>query len=97
MDYPARFAPDGGAAEALREVARARLRERMLLLERVLAGPYLLAGGFSLLDIYAAMFSRWSVGRDWREKNLPRLSALADAVLQRPAIAPIWKKHFEKN
>ena len=97
VDYPARFAPDGGAAEALREVARARLRERLLLLERVLAGPYLLAGGFSLLDIYAAMFSRWSVGRDWREKNLPRLSALADAVSRRPAIAPIWKKHFEKN
>ena len=97
VDYPARFAPDGGAAEALREVARARLRERLLLLERVLAGPYLLAGGFSLLDIYAAMFSRWSVGREWREKNLPRLSALADAVSQRPAIAPIWKKHFEKN
>jgi GST-like protein len=97
VDYPARFAPEGAAAEALREVARGRLRERLLLLERVLAGPFMLPGGFSLLDIYAAMFTRWSVGRDWRDKNLPRLSALAEAVSRRPAIAPLWKKHFPRN
>ncbi len=97
VDYPARFAPEGDEAEALREKARGRVRERLLLLERVLAGPYMLPSGFSLLDIYAAMFTRWSVGQDWREKNLPRLSALADAVSQRPAIAPVWKKHFERN
>ena len=93
VDYPARFVP-GAAAEALREVARTRVRERLLLLERVLAGPFMLAGGFSLLDIYAAMFSRWSVGDAWRAANLPRLNAMANAVSQRPAIAPVWKKHF---
>ena len=63
---PARFAPEGCAADALREAARNRVRERLLLIERVLAGPFLLPGGFSLLDIYAAMFSRWSIGTDWR-------------------------------
>jgi GST-like protein len=97
VDYPARFAPEGAAAEALREVARGRVRERLLLLERVLAGPFMLPGGFSLLDIYAAMFTRWSVGQEWREKHLPRLSALAEAVSRRPAIAPLWKKHFPRN
>jgi glutathione S-transferase len=54
----------------------------------------MLAGGFSLLDIYAAMFSRWSVGTEWRRANLPRLTALADAVSRRPAIAPVWSRHF---
>jgi glutathione S-transferase len=96
-DYPERFAPKGPQAEALREVARGRVRERLLLIERVLAGPFLLSGGFSLLDIYAAMFSRWSIGAEWRQANLPRLTGLAVAVSQRPAIAPVWKKHFEKN
>jgi GST-like protein len=95
VDYPARFVPDS-AAEALREVARGRVRERLLLIERVLAGPFMLAGGFSLLDIYAAMFSRWSVGDAWRAAHLPRLNAMASAVSQRPAIAPVWKKHFRK-
>jgi glutathione S-transferase len=96
-DYPERFAPKGAPAEALREVARSRVRERLLLIERVLAGPFLLPGGFSLLDIYAAMFSRWSIGAEWRLANLPRLTGLAVAVSQRPAIAPVWKKHFERS
>jgi len=95
-DYPERFAPRGPQAEALREAARSRVRERLLLIERVLAGPFLLPGGFSLLDIYAAMFSRWSIGAEWRLANLPRLTGLAAAVSKRPAIAPVWKKHFEK-
>jgi glutathione S-transferase len=94
VDYPARFVPEGKPAEALREKARARVRERLLLIERVLAGPFLLAGGFSLLDIYAAMFSRWSVGTEWREQNLPHLNQLARLVSQRPAIAPVWQRHF---
>ena len=95
VDYPARFAPEGTVADALREKARHRVRERLLLLERVMAGPFMLAHGFSLLDVYAAMFSRWSVGVEWRAANLPRLNALAKAVSERKAIAPVWKKHFE--
>lgn len=97
VDYPERFVPDGAAAEALREVARARVRERILLIERALAGPFLLEGGFSILDIYAAMFTRWSIGQEWRAANLPRLTDLALAVSQRPAIAPVWDRHFNRR
>jgi len=97
VDYPARFAPEGERAEALREAARGRVRERLLLLERVMAGPFMMPRGFSLLDIYAAMFSRWSIGAEWRAANLPRLTKLAKAVSQRPAIAPVWQKHFDGN
>jgi glutathione S-transferase len=96
-DYPQRFVPEGREAEALREKARARLRERLLIVERVVAEPFLLAGGFTVLDIYAAMFTRWrgSVGREWlAEGNVPKLDALARAVSQRPKIAPVWKRHF---
>ncbi len=97
-DYPARFAPGAAAGEALQaDGAVARIRERLLLIERILAGPFLLPGGFSLLDIYAAMFSRWSIGADWRRTNLPRLTALAAAVSRRPTIAPVWSRHFERN
>ena len=94
VDYPERFAPAGEGAHALRERARERIRERLAIVERSIQEPFLLAHGFSLLDIYAAMFSRWSLEAAWKQANLPRLMALAQAVAQRPAIAPVWRRHF---
>ena len=96
VDYPERFVP-GGDGDELKRVARDRIRERLLIIERMIAGPFLLAGGFSILDIYAAMFSRWGHEPEWRLANLPRLMALADAVSTRPAIAPVWKRHFVRD
>jgi len=95
VDYPERFVADGG--EQLRETARTRIRERILIIERMAEGPFLLAGGFSILDIYAAMFTRWSIGREWREANIPKLNTLALAVSRRPAIAPVWERHFNNG
>ena len=97
VDYPERFTPDGGDAQGVRRIARDRIRARILIIERMVRGPFLLAGGFSILDIYAAMFTRWSLEPDWKLANLPKLMALADAVSQRPAIAPVWQRHFSKD
>jgi len=96
-DYPERFAPQGEQAEALRQKARERIRDRLLIVERQVAGPWFLPSGFSILDIYAAMFSRWrgSIGRDWPvDQNIPNLLALAQAVSERARIAPVWQRHF---
>ena len=94
VDYPERFVPKGTESDALRERAREKLRERILIVEQAVAGPWLLAEGFSVADIYAAMFSRWDIGTKYREENLSRLSALANALAARPRIAPIWQRHF---
>jgi GST-like protein len=96
-DYPERFAPQGEQAEALRQKARERIRDRLLIVERQVAGPWFLPSGFSILDIYAAMFSRWrgSIGRDWPvDENIPNLLALAKALSERPRTAPVWQRHF---
>jgi glutathione S-transferase len=96
-DYPERFAPEGDEAKALRRKARERIRQRLLIVERMVAGPWFLPSGFSILDIYAAMFSRWrgSLGKDWSAAgHIPKLDALSKSLSQRPAIAPIWKRHF---
>ena len=69
VDYPERFAPEGAEADALKARAIARIRERMLVVEAAIAGPWLLAHEFSAADIYAAMFSRWSIGKDWRDRQ----------------------------
>jgi glutathione S-transferase len=97
VDYPERFTPQGGDADALRKIARDRIRERIAIVERMIKGPFLLAGGFSILDIYAAMFTRWSLEPDWKLAHIPRLMALADAVSQRATIAPVWRRHFNNS
>jgi len=97
VDYPERFIAEARAADKLREAARDRVRERILLIERAAAGPFILESGFSLLDIYAAMFTRWSIGRQWREANIPRLNRLAQTVSGRTAIAPVWARHFNRG
>lgn len=91
-DYPERFMPQ--AAEALRNRARARIHERMQVLERNIAGPWLLASGFSLADIYLAMFSGWSACNDRSRQSLPRLNALTEALAQRPGAGAVWRRHF---
>jgi glutathione S-transferase len=94
VDYPERFTPDGADKESVRSIARDRIRDRFLIVEKAIAGPWLLPTGFSAADIYVAMFSRWSLGKEWRDANLPKVNALAKEVSARPRIAPIWQKHF---
>jgi glutathione S-transferase len=98
-DYPERFAPKGVESDALRQAARERIRDRLLIVERQVAGPWFLPGGFSILDIYAAMFSRWrgSIGKDWLEEgHIPNLLALAVLISQRERISPVWDRHFAR-
>jgi GST-like protein len=93
-DYPSRFAPDRAESEALKLKARDRIRERLLIVEKAVAGPWLLADGFSACDIYAAMFSRWSATHGWRDTNIPKLCAIMSGVAERPRIAPVWTRYF---
>ena|SRR5579862_5270228 len=98
-DYPERFAPEGLEAETLRQKARERIRERLLIVERFVAGPWFLPSGFSILDIYASMFTRWrgSIGKEWlAERHLPKLEAISKALAERKAIAPVWARHFAR-
>ncbi len=91
-DYPERFAPKD--PDALKQVARERIQERLLTVERAIAGPWLLGTGFSAADIYAAMFSQWSVGTEWRATHLPKITALAAELANRPKAGAVWARHF---
>src|ERR1700760_2990808 len=96
-DYPERFA--SAEAEALRVKAQQRIRDRLAIIERFADGPWFLPSGFSILDIYASMFTRWrgSLGREWpAEKHIPKLTAIASALSEREAGAPVWKGHFQR-
>jgi GST-like protein len=95
VDYPERFCPEGERAEALRNAARERLRNRALIIEQAIAGePWLLKGGFCVADLYAANLTRWALGQEWRAANCPKLEALAAEVGARPKAGPVWRRHF---
>ena len=49
---------------------------------------------FSLTDIYLAVVSRWAQQEHWRPVSLPKVERLTAAVAARPAIAPVWARHF---
>ena len=96
-DYPERFVSDHKAAAVLKLSAKRRIRLRMEAVEEAAAGtPWFLESGFSVVDIYVAMFSRWRDCRSegWRETNIPKICAIAAALSQRPALKPVWEKHF---
>lgn len=94
-DYPERFAPDSAQVEAMRERAREIWRTRWLVVEENISGePYLSGDGFSLTDIYLAVVSRWAQQNAWRPAHVPKVERLTEAVAARPAIAPVWARHF---
>ncbi len=96
-DYPERFTTDPAGVEGVRNAAREAARKFWLIVEASLAfSPWLLGERFSALDVYAANLSRWTVGKEWRTENLPRLETLALAIAARPKIASIWQRHFGK-
>lgn len=97
-DYPERFAPEGVAAGAVREQARRIWRERWLILEGQIQGdPWLLPSGFCFTDVYLAALSRWAQQGDFRRRQTPRVERIADAVAARPALAPVWRRHYENE
>ena len=94
-DYPERFTTDPDQIDAMRERARQIWRARWLIVEAHVAGdPYLSSDGFSLTDVYLAVVSRWAQQQYWRPVSLPKVECLAAAVAARPAIAPVWTRHF---
>lgn len=93
-DYPERFVPEGPESAALKDKAIDRIRKRLLIVENTVAGPWLLASGFSLADIYVAMFVRWSAAHNWRDEHVPRLCAIMKKLAERPRTGPVWQRYF---
>lgn len=95
-DYPDRFVADHRGAAVLKLSAKQRIRHRMATADAAAAGPWFLAGGFSAVDIYAAMFSRWRECREggWREENIPKICAIAAGIAERPGLVEVWKRYF---
>lgn len=103
IDYPERFQPEEDTTDearraALRQHLRGIWKRRWLVAEAAVGGdPWFLAEGFSLVDIYAAVVSRWAQVEDWRKTALPRIEGIAAAVAARPSVADVWRRHFSPS
>jgi GST-like protein len=94
-DYPERFSADPAHAPAIKARAQEMGREIWRIVEAGAApAPFLLGARFSVADIYLAALSRWLDGKAWMPAHCPRIEAMAQAVAARPAIAPVWARHF---
>ncbi|MCK8783554.1 glutathione S-transferase family protein [Roseomonas sp. NAR14] len=94
-DYPERFSDDPAHAPSIRaralEMGRAVWR---VVEDNAAPDPFVLGTRFSVADIYVAVLSQWTRGQATNPVEHPRVSALVRRVAARPAIAPVWAKHF---
>lgn len=98
IDAPERFVTGDGDRQAVRDRAQALWHERWGIVERNIGGsPWLLPSGFTATDLYIGALSHWDLDAGWRREHLPRVVALAEAARSRPAVGPVWARHFPQR
>ena len=73
------------------------LTDRTALEAQIQGDPWLLPSGFCFTDVYLAALSRWAQQGDFRRTQTPRVERIAQAVAARPALAPIWRRHYQNE
>ena len=96
-DYPERFTTDPTGAAAVKQAAREEAdRHWQMVVDQLRPDPWCLSA-FSALDVQVAVMSRWMGGPDRRREKFPALDAHAARVLARPAIAPVFARHYPEG
>lgn len=100
VDYPRRFQPEGDATAAARCAAlsahaAAIWQRRFLIVESAVADrEWFLDSGFSLLDIYVSVLSRWTTPASFRLAQLPGTERIATLLGKRSRLDRVWRRHF---
>jgi GST-like protein len=96
-DFPARWVKDEAAQAELKEGAVQRTLDCWAALEASFgAGPFFLGERMSVLDVYAAMISRWRPGRPRLREVAPRAIQAAERAEAHPAVAPVFARNFSE-
>lgn len=94
LDRSSEMVADASARGEFEKTLRRRLEILIGLLEASAKAPWFLGESFSALDIYAAVFSEWTPGRDWYREHAPRLSGIAENTWKLDTLAPIYARNF---
>jgi glutathione S-transferase len=89
----ARWADDPAALDAMRAKVPQTMAESAAWLESRMEGDWVAGGAFSVADLYLWTVLRWLDGDGVPLAGHPRLQALHDRVLARPAVARVAAMH----
>lgn len=78
-----------GAGQALRESTDEHRKTLWRYVEGQIKGPWFLGKTFSALDLYMWPMKYWRPGRDWFEKECPKLSKIGAAAKALPAVKKV--------
>lgn len=92
-DHPDWFVKEELAQAELQEESMKRTKERLLLLEKEIKGPWFLGQKLSLIDLYLTVMSDWDPGRRWFQEHCPRMMELVSKIEGDHQ----FKKIFERN
>lgn len=94
VNHPERFTTNPADIESVREAAIAAVDDQFATLAAALMGdPWFLPGGYSALDIYAAMLADWHPDRARLFTRHPALERLCVAVAKRQAYREVMNHH----
>lgn len=89
-DYPERWAHD--APEQLKQNCIEYRKSLYLWLDNHLqATPYALGKTLTLIDVYLVVIRTWGPRQEWFSAHAPNITAIADAVCQRPELHKVLK------
>jgi len=93
-DFPARLLSDPAAQKEFKANTDA-MRERLWrqVEQAAAASPWFLAGGFSALDIFVAVMTKWPPRRAWFAAQCPKLHAIAVLTDREPRLASVWARN----
>jgi GST-like protein len=94
-DRPERWFDDPAAQAQLVDTAVARIRQMWRAMEAQTApAPHILGAAISVLDVYAAVVSRWTPRRRVFRADCPRLAAAVERVDAEPRLQALWAERF---
>ena len=94
--HPEQFTRDPQAEASIKAVAERDLERLFRVLDCAIAGsPFFLPRGFTALDIYLAMLTRWAPDRTALMESNRRIAALCAAVDRREGCGKVLTEHFE--
>jgi len=96
LTYPDRYTAAEGGGEGVRQAARRDFDRQLEMVAEALAerrdGPFFLGRRYSALDPYYAMVVAWHESPRELVRRHPRLGALVEATVARPAVEPLWRQ-----
>ena len=94
-DFPERWV-DAPASESVKAHALRRLQDAWRSFDAAIApSPYLVGDRLSVLDVYAAMISRWRPGRAWIAEHCAKATGAILLTEADPRVAAVWARNFD--